>query len=77
MDGRRRRSIKEAFDLGIGFFGLFTAAFFVITLVYELLRMEALGWALTTLVFGVLVVALWFGRRAVLRRFDERVEPAD
>jgi hypothetical protein len=73
MDGRRRRSIKEGFDLGIGFFGLFTAAFFVITLVYEILRMEALGWALTTLLFGALVAALWFGRRAVLRRFDQRV----
>jgi hypothetical protein len=49
MDGRRRRSVKEGFDLGIGFFGLFAAAFFVITLVYEVLRKDALGWAVTTM----------------------------
>jgi membrane protein implicated in regulation of membrane protease activity len=72
MDGRRRRSIKEGFDLGIGFLGFFTAAFFVITLVTEVLRKDALGWALTTLVLALAVTALWFGRRAALRRFDER-----
>ena len=72
MDGRRRRSVKEGFDLGIGFFGLFAAAFFIITLVYEVLRQDALGWALATLVFAALVAALWFGRREALRRIDER-----
>ncbi len=72
MDQRRRRSIKEGFDLGIGFFGLFAAAFFVITFVYEVLRKDALGWALTTLVFAALVAGLWFLRRATLRRADER-----
>jgi hypothetical protein len=75
MDGRRRRSIKEAFDLGIGFFGFFTAAFFLITLVYEVLHMNALGWAITTLVFAALVAGLWFLRREVLRHADhQRVE---
>ena len=70
MDGRRRRSVKEGFDLGMGFFGLFAAAFFVITLVYEVLRKDALGWALTTLVLAAVTAAFWFGRRAVLRRLD-------
>jgi hypothetical protein len=74
MDGRRRRSVKEGFDLGIGFFGLFTAAFFVITLVYEVLRKDALGWALTTLVFAAIVAVLRFGRREALRRIDQPEE---
>jgi uncharacterized membrane protein YqjE len=74
MDGRRRRSITEGFDLAIGFFGLFTFAFFVITLVYELLRKDALGWALTTLVFAAVIAGLWFARREVLRRADRDVE---
>ncbi|MGN6445922.1 hypothetical protein [Amnibacterium sp.] len=73
-DDRRRRSIKEGFDLGLGFFGLFTAAFFVITLVYEILRMEALGWAITTLVFALLVAGIWFARREVLRRIDQQID---
>jgi hypothetical protein len=72
MDGRRRRRIQEGFDLGIGFLGFFTAAFFVITLVTEVLRRDALAWALTTLVLALMVTATWFGRRAALRRFDER-----
>jgi hypothetical protein len=71
MDGRRRRSIQEAFDLAVGFLGFFTAAFFVITLVTEVLRKDALGWAVTTLVLALLVAALWRTRRAVLRRFDQ------
>jgi membrane protein implicated in regulation of membrane protease activity len=71
MDGRRRRAYKEGFDLAVGFFGFFAAAFFVITLVYEVLRQDALGWALATLVFAGLVAAFWFGRREVLRRIDQ------
>ena len=71
MDERRRRSIKEGFDLSLGFFGLFAAAFFVITFVYEVLRKDALGWALATLVFAALVAGLWFLRREVLRRADQ------
>jgi membrane protein implicated in regulation of membrane protease activity len=71
MDGRRRRSIQEGFDLAIGFVGFFTAAFFVITLVSEVFRKDALGWALTTLVLALMVTALWFWRRAVLRRIDD------
>lgn len=70
MDGRRRRSVQEAFDLAVGFFGFFAVAFCAITLVYELLRKDALGWALTTLVFAALAVAAWLGRREALRRID-------
>jgi membrane protein implicated in regulation of membrane protease activity len=75
MDGRRRRSIKEGFDLGIGFAGFFAAAFFVITVVYEVLRMEAVGWAITTVVFAALAGIFWLARREMLRRIDaETVE---
>ena len=74
MDGRRRRSYQEGFDYGVGFFGFFTAAFFVITLVYEVLRMDALGWAVATLVFATCVGVLWLVRREVLRRMDQAVE---
>ena len=74
MDGRRRRRIKEGFDLGVGFFGFFAAAFFVITLVYEVLGMDALAWSITTLLFAALVAGIWFLRREVLRRIDQRVE---
>ena len=71
MDGRGRRATKERFDLGIGFFGFFTAAFFVITLVCEILRAEAVGWAVTTLILACFTASFWFGRRSALRRFDE------
>jgi hypothetical protein len=77
MDGRRRRSIQEAFDLAVGFLGFFTAAFFVITLVTEVLRKDALGWAITTLVLALLVAALWFARRGVLRRIDQQEAEQD
>ncbi len=66
MDGRRRRRVKEAFDLTIGFLGFFTAAFFVITLVAELTRQDALYWAVGTLVLAILTAGSWFGRRAAL-----------
>jgi len=73
MDGRRRRTVKEGFDLGLGFFGFFTAAFCVITLVYEILRRDALWWAIATLVLAGVTAALWYGRRAALRRIDDAV----
>jgi len=74
MDGRRRRSIQEAFDLVVGFFGFFAVAFCIITLVYEVLRKDALGWALATLAFAVLAAGVWFLRREVLRRADQAVD---
>ena len=76
MDGRRRRRVKEAFDLGVGFLGFFTAAFFVITLGYEIARQDALGWALTTLVLALATAGMWLGRRAALQHVDrlDRIE---
>jgi hypothetical protein len=71
MDGRGRRSTKERFDLGIGFFGFFAAAFFLITLVAEVRGDPATGWAVVTLVLAVMIASLWFGRRSALRRIDE------
>lgn len=71
MDGRRRRQIKERFDLGIGFFGFFAVAFFLFTLVAEITGAPAVGWALITLLLAVMVTSLWLGRRKALRRHDE------
>ena len=41
------------------------------------MRQDALAWALTTLVLALGVTAMWFGRRAALRRFDERAAAGD
>lgn len=77
MDGRRRRSIKEGFDLGIGFFGFFAVAFCVITLVFEVLRQDALGWALGTLVLALITAGIFWIRQAVLRRLDHAAAESD
>jgi hypothetical protein len=74
MDGRRRRSVQEAFDLVVGFFGFFAVAFCIITLVFEILRQDALGWAITTLVLALCTTAAWFVRREALRRIDHPLE---
>ena len=71
MDGRRRRQIKERFDLGIGFLGFFAVAFFVFTLVAEITGAAAVGWALITLLLALMIASLWFGRRKALRQLDE------
>jgi hypothetical protein len=68
MDGRRRREVKETFDLGLGFVGFFTLAFFAITLFLELTGRDALIAALTTLALALLLTALWVLRRRMLGR---------
>ncbi len=50
MDGRRRRDLKETFDLGLGFIGFFAVAFVAITLYLEITKADALISALTALV---------------------------
>jgi uncharacterized membrane protein len=70
----RRRQIQELFDLGVGFFGFFSAAFLLITLLLEILRRDALATAVTTLVMVVITVVLWRTRRAVLARLDAQPE---
>jgi membrane protein implicated in regulation of membrane protease activity len=67
MDGRRRRDVKEAFDIAVGFVGFFTAAFFVITFVLELTGGDALWSAITTLVLAVMLAAVWRFRRRALQ----------
>lgn len=71
MDGRRRRDLKETFDLGLGFIGFFAVAFVAITLYLEITRKDALVSALTALVLILFEVGLWFLRRSVLSRPDE------
>jgi uncharacterized membrane protein len=70
----RRRQIQELFDLGVGFFGFFSAAVRLITLLLEILRRDALATAITTLVMVVITVVLWRTRRAVLARLDAQPE---
>jgi uncharacterized membrane protein len=75
MDGRRRRELKETLELALGFVGFFTAAFFVITLVLELNRKDALWSAVTTLVLAALLAGVWVLRRRVLRAPERPDEP--
>lgn len=70
MDGRRRRDLKETFDLGLGFIGFFAVAFVAITLWLEITRKDALWSSLTALVLILFEVGLWFLRRRVLNPPD-------
>jgi hypothetical protein len=70
MDGRRRRDLKETFDLGLGFIGFFAVAFVGITLYLEITNAPALVSALTALVLILFEVGLWLLRRNVLKRPD-------
>jgi LPXTG-motif cell wall-anchored protein len=57
---------KEALDyldVGIGIIGFFTFAFLVVTVAAELTGADALGWALTLLVFVLILGALLMARR--------------
>lgn len=56
----------EVVDVGIGFVGFFAFAFLVITAACELTGQPALGWAVTTLVLVLALIALWQGRRRIL-----------
>ncbi len=67
MDGRRRRDVKETYDLGLGFIGAFTAAFLIMTFIAEVTGNDALWSAITTLVLALMLTALWFVRRRHLR----------
>ncbi|HEY8317818.1 MAG TPA: hypothetical protein VIG76_03225 [Amnibacterium sp.] len=70
MDGRRRRDLKETFDLGLGFIGFFAVAFVAITLYLEITKRDALISALTALVLLLFELGLWLLRRSVLNRPD-------
>ena len=59
---------REILDLFIGGIGFFTAAFFVITVIYELTGQDALGWAITLLAFVVLFALLLAARHRMTER---------
>jgi hypothetical protein len=68
MDGRRRREVMETYDLGLGFVGFFTLAFFGFTVYYEIKGEDALVSALVTLFLLLVELTLWFLRRRSLHR---------
>jgi hypothetical protein len=70
MDGRRRREVKEAYDIGLGFVGFFTLVFFAWTLYTEIKGEDALVSALTTLVLFLIELSLWLLRRRSLNRAE-------
>lgn len=63
---------RDTLDVGIGIVGFFAFAFFVVTVVCELTGTDALGWALTLLVFVLLLGGLLLARRRMTGGADER-----
>lgn len=68
MSSNAERDPRETLDLFIGGAGFFTAAFFVITVLYEVTGQDALGWALALLAFVVLLALLLTARHRMTRR---------
>jgi hypothetical protein len=71
MDDRGRRRTKETYDLGIGFFGFFAVAFFVISLVSQLTGGSAVWASWSCLVAAAVVGIMWLFRRRALSRSDD------
>jgi hypothetical protein len=70
--GRRRQSGIQTYDLGIGFFGFFAVAFFVISLSFQITGMDPIWASASALVSLALVGILWyFRRRFILRSKDD------
>jgi hypothetical protein len=67
---------REGLDIVIGIVGFFAAAFFVVTVVAELTRTDALGWALTLLVLVLALGALLLLRRRATSTSKEAEDPA-
>lgn len=61
---------RDTLDVGIGIVGFFAFAFFVVTVACELTGTDALGWALTLLVFVLLLGALLLQRRRMTAALD-------
>lgn len=57
----------EVLDMGVGFFGFFTAALFVVTALMEITGRPALGWALALLALVIVLTALLALRHRMLR----------
>jgi protein-S-isoprenylcysteine O-methyltransferase Ste14 len=61
-------------DVGIGLVGFFAFVFLIVTVVSELTGADALGWALTLLVFVIALGLLW---RARIRMRDAALQARD
>ncbi|WP_426519356.1 hypothetical protein ACPPVQ_05280 [Diaminobutyricibacter sp. McL0618] len=61
-------------DVGIGLVGFFAFVFLIVTIVSELTGADALGWALTLLVFVITLGLLW---RARIRMRDAALQARD
>ena len=71
IDGKRRRQVKEGFDLALGFIGVFALAFLIITFVLELHDPgRATVYSLTTVVLVGIEVVVYLLRRRALHRSD-------
>lgn len=62
----RRGNRVETLDVFIGGVGFFTFAFVAITVVCELTGTDALGWALTSLLFLVILGSMLMSRRRLV-----------
>ncbi|HVX08864.1 hypothetical protein [Humibacter sp.] len=76
MSSNAQRDPREILDLFLGATGFFTAAFFVITVLYEVTGQDALGWALALLAFVVLLALLLAARHRMTRRMLAAQETA-
>jgi hypothetical protein len=70
MDGRRRRQVRESFDLGLGFTGFFAVAFVAITFYLEVSGRDALWTAITGAALMLFEAILWMLRKRALSRLD-------
>lgn len=68
MDGRRRRQGIETYDLGLGFFGFFAVAFFLVSLFFQIGGRDAIWASLSALVSFAVLGLIWMFRRRFLRR---------
>jgi hypothetical protein len=67
-DGRRRRGDLQTYDLGVGFFGFFAVAFFVISLCFQIGGQDSIWASAAALVSFAVVGVIWFFRRRFLLR---------
>jgi hypothetical protein len=81
MSSGSPRDPRETLDVFIGAVGFFTAAFFAITVLFEVTGQDALGWALALLAFVVILALLLTARHRMtvrmhaLREAAEQTEP--
>ena len=71
MDGRRRRQGIETYDLGLGFFGFFAVAFFLISLFFQIGGRDPIWASLSALVSFAVLGVIWLFRRRFLHRSQD------